>query len=93
MKYEVHMTVSVGVFVDARNKEVAVERAIKRVEKRIDTNGMFIACCVVDTTEPAAITLEAKRRKAEEALARLMRSEVKVGEPLQRKDRDFYADC
>lgn len=80
MKYETHMTLSVGVIVDAPNAEAAAELAVKRVEKRLDTNGMFIACCVVDTTEPATITLEDKRRKAEEAWARLTRSVPKVGE-------------
>lgn len=80
MKYETHMTLSVGVIVDAPNAEAAAELAVKRVEKRLDTNGMFIACCVVDTTEPVNITLEDKRRKAEEALARLTRSVSKVGE-------------
>lgn len=81
MKYEVHMTVSVGVFVDAPNEEVAVERASKRVEKRLDVKDIYIAGgCYVDTTEPATITLEDKRRKAEEAWARFTRSVSKVGE-------------
>ena len=81
MKYEVHMSVSIGVFVDACNKDIAEERAIKRVEKRLDVKNMFIAGgCYVDTTEPADITLEDKRRKAEEAWARFTRSESRVGE-------------
>ena len=80
MKYETHMTLSVGVIVDAPNEEAAAELAVKKVEKRLDVKDIFIACIYVDTTEPATITLENKRRKAEEALAMLMRSEVKVGE-------------
>ena len=80
MKYEVHMSLSVGVIVDAPNTEDAEELATKRVEKRLDVKDIFIAICVVDTTEPATITLEDKRRKAEEVWARLMRSEMKVGE-------------
>ena len=74
MKYETHMTLSVGVIVDAPNAEAAAELAVKRVEKRLDVKDIFIAICVVDTTEPAAITLEDKRRKTEEAWARLTRS-------------------
>lgn len=81
MKYETHMTLSVGVIVDAPNAEAAAELAVKRVEKRLDVKDIFIAGgCYVDTTEPATITLEEKRRKAEEAWARLTRSESKVGE-------------
>ena len=81
MKYDVHMTVSIGVIVNAPDKETAIEIAAKRVEKRIDgANNMYMAMCTVDTAERASITLEDKRRKAEEALARLMRSEVKFGE-------------
>ena len=81
MKYEVHMSLSVGVIVDAPNTEDAEELATKRVEKRLDVKDIFIAGgCYVDTTEPADITLEDKRRKAEEVWARLMRSEMKVGE-------------
>lgn len=41
---------------------------------------MYMAICTVDTVEPADITLEDKRRKAEEALKRLTRSESRVGE-------------
>lgn len=81
MKYEVHMTVSIGVIVNASDKETAIEKATKRVEKRIDgANNMYTAMCIVDTTEPADITLEDKRRKAEEALTRLARGESRVGE-------------
>lgn len=80
MKYETHMTLSVGVIVDAPNAEAAAELAVKRVEKRLDVKDIFIACCYVDTTEPATITLEDKRRKAEEAWARLTQSGSKVGE-------------
>lgn len=80
MKYETHMTLSVGVIVDAPNAEAAAELAVKRVEKRLDVKDIFIAICVVDTTEPATITLEDKRRKAEEAWARLTQSGSKVGE-------------
>ena len=81
MKYETHMTLSVGVIVEANNEEDAEEMAVKRVEKRLDVKDIFIAGgCYVDTTGPATITLEDKLRKAEEAWARLTRSESKVGE-------------
>lgn len=81
MKYEVHMTVSIGVIVNAPDEETAIEKATKRVEKKIDgENNMYMAMCVVDTVGRADITLEDKRRKAEEALARLLRSDSRVGE-------------
>ena len=81
MKYEVHVTVSIGVIVNASDEETAIDKAAKRVEKFIDaTNNMYMAMCTVDTVEPAAITLEDKRKKVEEALARLVRSKSRVGE-------------
>lgn len=74
MKYEVHMTVSIGVTVNACDEESAIEKAVKRVEQRIDNaKDMFIAMCNVAETVPADITLEDKRRKAEEAWAKLTR--------------------
>ena len=79
--YEVHMTVSIGVIVNAPDEETAMEKAAKRVEKRIDgANDMYTAMCTVDVAGRADITLEDKRRKAEEALARLARGESRVGE-------------
>lgn len=74
MKYEVHMTVSIAVVVNAPDENVAEDVAVKRFEKRFDVKDMFIAGgCAVDTVEPAAVTLEDKRRKAEEAWAKLTR--------------------
>lgn len=74
MKYEVHMTVSIAVMVNAPDEDVAEEVAVKRVEKRLDVKDMYLAGgCAVDTVEPADITLEDKRRKAEEAWAKLTR--------------------
>jgi len=79
MEYEVHMTVSVGVIVNVPDEETAIDKAAKRVEKRIDgANNMYMAMCTVDTVEPADITLEDKRRKAAEALQRLAQIEINV---------------
>ena len=77
MKYEVHMTVSVGVIVNAPDAEIAEEKAVQKVEKKLNDKNMFIAGgCYVDTTEPTTITLKDKRREAEEALKRLFGSDT-----------------
>ena len=77
MKYDVHMTLSVSVTVDAPDTEAAEELAVKKVEKRLDVKDIVIAGgCYVDTTEPAATTLDEKRRKVEEAWARLLGSDT-----------------
>lgn len=81
MKYKVRMTVSIGVVINASDEETAMEKAANRVEKLIDgANNMYLAMCIVDTAEPATITLDDKRRKAEDALARLVRGVSRVGE-------------
>ncbi|MBO5604479.1 MAG: hypothetical protein J5915_03745 [Acidaminococcaceae bacterium] len=81
MEYEVHMTVSIGVIVNTSDEETAIEKSTKRVERRIDgANNMYMAMCTVDTVEPADITLEEKRRKAEDALVRLTQGKMVLGE-------------
>ena len=78
MKYEVRMSLSLGVIVDAKDEETAEKRATARIEKRLDMKDIYIAGgCDCHTVLPYDDDIE---KKAEDAWAALTRNSIKYGD-------------